>query len=620
MILHELTVSVSELFGGEDASITINDGITTFVGPNGSGKSKTLRQVKDVLQRQIDGEVLLLPAGRLKPLEQKRLVENPTHSVDTGNIDLTMREDRRDRWSQVESVKGILNRMSDRVDVQIKVAERLRSLFGREIDIDWERGNLKLRFARNGEEYSGEKESSGLLHTVGILAALYDDALEAVLLDEPDISLHPQLQSFLLREMESVAGNPEEGGKIIVMATHSPAMVQIDSPDDLPRFVFFNDADTPPEQVDPGAGILRSNDLGGLVRNLGSSHREALFAQRPLLVEGKNDATVIEALDSALSTHLDAAGGHVLPVGGTGEISAAVQFCQLAGKQPCVLADLDAFTDDLDLAGEFDGVEGGEEAAADRGHNSFLGAVQSVHNSLDSAVQNHWGSIRPHAEQHAYWSEPGDEEAPDISRRRRAAAAVLLSEDHDNVRTWSNDQMDWLSLRTQLEAILGLMEAAGCFVLRRGEIEDTYADLSSRENKTEEAEEEARQIRNDPASAEARHPVAVRAIKHVAESPEIDESGVVMDKFSAVVATVLSLLRRDEEATTEDLEAVASQNAGESAQLFDLTRVDDGANPAVRVELNATVLDVEGFPITVRAGDDVKTVASQCISSVGEND
>jgi len=112
-----------------------------------------------------------------------------------GVLTLRYDDDFRDQWTNVETVKGVFNRISERVDVQIKVAERLRTLFGREIVLDWERGKLQVHFSRGGEEYSGDRESSGLLHLVGILSALYDDSLDAVLIDEPDISLHPQLQS-----------------------------------------------------------------------------------------------------------------------------------------------------------------------------------------------------------------------------------------------------------------------------------------------------------------------------------------------------------------------------------------------------------------------------------------
>lgn len=619
MLPETLSFTVPDLFGGENISITLHKGINTFVGPNGSGKSKTLRVLKSRLN-QVEGveSTLLLPAGRLKPMEEKRVIDHPSHGdpEQGGRINITLDQNYLDRWVNVETVKGVFNRLSERIDVQIKLAERLRSLFDREIKLDWQRGNLRLRFSRGEEEYSGERESSGLLHLVGILAALYDDDLDAVLIDEPDISLHPQLQSFLLREIQDAAGNPANGEKIIVMATHSPSMVKIEEVGDLPKFVFFNNADVPPEEVDAEAEILNSSQLSSLVQSLRASHKEALFAQRPLLVEGPSDETVLSALDAALEIHLGAAGGYILPVGGTGEISAAVKLLRLTGKKPAVLADLDAFTDDLNLINEFNEVESGRQAANEAGHDSLHDAASGAHQRLSNAVQDHWADIQAEATQHPYWT--NSDGGGEFARKRRAVAAVLLTEEEETIRGWSHGEDVWLPLRRQLLAALDIAGKAGCFFLRAGEMEDTYAEDGDRENKRQEAREEAEAIRNDPTQAENRHEIAVRAIRHVAQSPEIDESKAVQEAFVAVVGPVVRRLRDDQEAGTEELISAASRHAGESAQLFELQRLDNqNGNPQVRIDLNGSVLDVDGFPITMQANDDVNTVASRNISPSG---
>lgn len=618
MLPREFELQFADLFGGGTISVTLHEGITTFLGPNGSGKSQTLRALKRRLGDKLDEESLLLSAGRLRPLEANRVIEQAHRNRpdQAGNPNLTLRDDFRDQWANVETVKGVFNRISERVDVQIKVAERLRTLFGREIILDWERGELQVRFSRGGEEYSGDRESSGLLHLVGILSALYDDSLDAVLIDEPDISLHPQLQSFLLREMKRVAGDPDEGGKMVVIATHAPAMAPIKGADDLPRFVFFNDADTPPEQVDANEGVLNNKSLSGLVQNLGASHRKALFAQRPLLVEGPSDETVVEALDGALGTHLNAAGGYVLPVGGTAEIPAAVKLLRLAGKQPAVLADLDAFADDLDLVNQFNGVESGKIAANEASHGSLYDAAKDAHDELSNAVQDHWDAVASMAKKHPYWKEDNSNSDTDqFDRKRRAVAATLLRRNEEAVEKWPDGTEVWLPLRKRLCAALEILERAGCFILREGEIEDHYTDLDSRKGKIDEAEQEAEEVRENPGRARSRYPVVVRAIEHVAKSPEVDESSAVREAFAAVVAPALSRLRKDPTVQTEDLEAAASQHATEAAQLFELERTDKQGSPAIQIKLRASVLDVSGFPITLGVGESIKVAEGRIKSS-----
>jgi hypothetical protein len=57
-------------------------------------------------------------------------------------------------------------------------------------------------------------------------------------------------------------------------------------------------------------------------------------------------------------------------------------------------------------------------------------------------------------------------------------------------------------------------------------------------------------------------------------------------------------------------------HAEDAAQLFDFTRTNSDGQPAVQVELKASVLDVSGFPITVQVGDNVSAVARRNIQAV----
>jgi len=92
----------------------------------------------------------------------------------------------------LESSQADFHTLSVRPDIQIKVAERLRRLFRREISLEWDAGNLKVMFQRTSRPdtvYSSAREASGLLHLVANLSALYDNDVGALFLDEPEISL-----------------------------------------------------------------------------------------------------------------------------------------------------------------------------------------------------------------------------------------------------------------------------------------------------------------------------------------------------------------------------------------------------------------------------------------------
>ena len=91
------------------------------------------------------------------------------------------------RRHQTETILGDFATLSERPDILIKVQERLRKLFKRDIIIDWDGGNLKVFFARvdqeNTSNYSSAREASGLLHLVAMLSALYDDEVGCLLID-----------------------------------------------------------------------------------------------------------------------------------------------------------------------------------------------------------------------------------------------------------------------------------------------------------------------------------------------------------------------------------------------------------------------------------------------------
>ena len=95
MLPREFELKFADLFGGGAISIVLHEGITTFLGPNGSGKSQALRALKRRLGDKLDGESLLLSAGRLRPMEAKRVIEQAHRNRpdQAGNLDLTIRDD-----------------------------------------------------------------------------------------------------------------------------------------------------------------------------------------------------------------------------------------------------------------------------------------------------------------------------------------------------------------------------------------------------------------------------------------------------------------------------------------------------------------------------------------------
>ena len=272
------------IHGIDPRKVTIYSGITTFVGPNGSGKTQLMRGLKRAISRLIPGKkVRYVSAGRLGPIENYRSdFDGQQNEVDYDGATYGNQRSMA-RRHLTETVLGDMASLSERPDILIKVQERLRKLFDRNLRVDWDGGNLRVFFERvdvTANEYSSAREASGLLHLVATLAALYDDEVNCILIDEPEVSLHPQLQSYLYQEMSKVAGDPDiDGKKLVCLSTHSTEFIHIQSIDDLASIVFCSDIYEAPVQVNPNIDEFRSRQMTTLLSRIGQEYKLALFSK-----------------------------------------------------------------------------------------------------------------------------------------------------------------------------------------------------------------------------------------------------------------------------------------------------------------------------------------------------
>ena len=588
--------------------LTLYRPFSVIIGPNGSGKTHLLRGLKnDLAQHAGSKKVRYLSAGRMGLLEQFRS-DYDGHRGSNPRYEDASFGTKGDvvRRHNMETLNGDFQTLAERADIQIKIQERLRKLFKRDILIEWDGGDLKVQFNRTDKDskpYSSGREASGLMHLVGILSALYDDEVGALLIDEPEVSLHPQLQAFLLREIISVAGAPSDSNhkKIVVIATHSTEMVTLRSGEDLPSFIFCYDLFTDPRQVAPDEPTLKGKKLAGLMARLGQAHKLALFSHRPLLVEGASDAIIVQSLANKLDFYPEAAGSQILPVEGKDQIVPLVKLLRLLGKEPIVLADMDAFADGTNFSHQF--LFNSTKAAAEAAKLGAASAEKLVSTSYDSALKfldEHWEIIGPIAEKHGYWG--GD--APEKFRRRRAGIVTVLASDAE---TWSgtNEESQISNAKERLSAFLDLAERCGLFFLRRGTIEDYYGpqfDLSS-VGKPEAAAAEAEFIASSSDNdVRLRYGDVIRCINYASNAASIREAEPMQDILLSIVAPAQGRIIAGEENINFDL--LARQQIGQRSSIFELS-LDDGK---LKIALKSKILDVtEKFPIFVNREDNPVT-------------
>jgi len=617
----DLTINLSQsgISGVSNKSLTIHQPITTFLGPNGSGKTQLLRGLKQSLQSHTNGKkIRYVSAGRLGPMETYRSDYNGLRGTNIA-FDEAQYGDKNSvkRRHQNETVIGDFATLSDRPDVLIKIQERLRKLFKRDLTVDWDGGNLKVYFARvdkDSENYSSAREASGLLHLVAILAALYDDEVGCLLIDEPEVSLHPQLQSFILSEIVKVAGpNNQKGKKLIFISTHSTEFIKLNSVDQLASIIFCKDILENPIQIDPSIGDFQNRKIQALLSRMGQEHKLALFCHTPLLVEGPSDQILCNAISRKLSLNIEAAGSQILPVIGKGQFPVVIKLMRLIGKNPVILADADALSDGLEIINSFTSLDMANVIASEMGHRDASKFANGIYTDFCSFVDSNWDEFKSIPENHYYWINRDKEKDVGIAKRR-SSFCFLLDNTKEKFEDFPNTE-SYLSIRSRLITLLDFLEKLGCFILRKGTIESYYkfADSLSKDEKPNAASNEATCLisEDDGSVLEAYHDI-VKALEHCSDAEKINEAEAIRNMLLAIVTPALASI--SEKTSNAELKIFSNSMFGSKSSLFNLSVENNGEGLCLNIDLNTDILDVDGFPFKIKKGDNPIEVVNSKLS------
>ena len=593
-----ITANINSHEGNFSRKIELRSPLTFIVGPNGSGKTHLLKGLKESFNSYTNKKVRFISAGRLGPLERYRSnydqydrsgeADNATHGYKSNS----------EYRHKIETINGDLHTLSVRTDILIKVRERLQKLFKRNIEIDWDAGELKVSFSRLdncNSHYSSGREASGLLHLVGILSALYDDEVGVLLIDEPEVSLHPQLQAFLLKEITRVAGIPSEDGykKIIVMATHSTEMIKISKTDDLLSFIFCNDLKEEPIQIPRDTGELQNKQVKGLVARLGQEHKLALFSRTPLLVEGPSDVIICNTLSDKLYLNLEAAGSQILPINGKGAMPETVKLFRLMGKIPTVLVDADCFADGLNLINAYFSDEEirniADTLASKQGMDGILKVTNDIYNKFCTLVDKNWDEIAEIAKNHPYFTLLQDE----VLNKKRSVLCTLLN--HDNLSG------EWERLKNRITVLFDIFEEVGLFILRKGALESYYHDNNAITDKVEDAVTESEYILSSLEELESTYQDILKCLKYASDSESIDESRAIRDELLSFVSPIHAHYAEGE----ENLNTLGRQSS-----IFSYRINEEGK---LELSITSNVLDVTGFPIILNKDADVRKVINNSL-------
>jgi hypothetical protein len=315
--------------------------INYLVGPNGSGKSK----FAEVLWSKLGGGARLLGTDRLSGMEQTRALQNIVGDHFARGLARDLFQHFKNAGVQGSGIDTIVL-LEERMDLRIQIESTLSHLFNRKITFDWDSGNLVARavLGESGEPYRLDRdECHGIKELLVLLTHLYNDEHPYLIIDEPELNLHPQYQAFFMQEVRKFAGDPsvDKKKKVVFLVTHSPFILDFRSVEDVKSVISFNlDYSAPKQILDMGSSASAS--LSSIVPRLNVHHKQLFFSDNPIFVEGILDAQLIAAMQEARGVSVAGAGSCIVDAGGCEEVNRYLELCKAFGKNAHFLYDLDS--------------------------------------------------------------------------------------------------------------------------------------------------------------------------------------------------------------------------------------------------------------------------------------
>lgn len=450
--------------------------INYLVGPNGTGKSQFSEQLKNFFNSK-RLKCRVLSADRLTGLgfsSEKINSGYANYVVSHSNFHDGFSKSSFSYYKQgaenLDTGADAFILLEEKLDLKIKIEAILSQVLHRDIRLEWDSGKLvpMTYNIKQASEYEIKKESHGIKELLILLTHLYDDSHKVLIIDEPELNLHPQYQVFLLENIRKVSGNPSEGKKIIYLISHSPFILDFQTIDDLKSVICFHSDFRKPSFIEN----LDSNDeekIKQIIPKLNVHHKQLFFANTPIFVEGIFDAQFIKAIQEKRGVSLEGSGSTVIDVGGNEQLSSYYLLSKLLGKKSLLIYDLDSIFFSSQLRINAEGSEEINQFLIDLGIGSnfkdIWGQFNSTLEHLKSDLRTKESSYKSYIEQ-----------LDDDKKAKKESYALLIYlkyfRSEANVKATNPSKIDLLL--NQLNNVINSFEGIGVYILNNGAMENYF--------------------------------------------------------------------------------------------------------------------------------------------------
>jgi len=333
-------------------------------------------------------------------------------------------------------------REDDEVQLVSKYLDRLGYSWNLRLT-DESKNIYDIELTKSGQRFEIRQASSGEKEIINFLLGIFAFNIRGglVVVDEPDLHLHPQWQNVLVELFVELAKTTDS---MFLLATHSPIFISEETISSVVRVYKDQRASSNVVTIDR-ARLTNAKDLLHIVRS--HNNEKMFFADRIVLVEGIKDRLVFEKLVDTLRRQLNLTDiVETLEVSGKENLSKYRGFLDGFGVWNAIIADLDYVhvigDDDIEKLLDVDFQSVGRDVLND----SKSRDGQALSAQLDEAIRsNNLEELR------RLWEH--------IKARKRKLRADLNDEE-----------------RKILDAFLEQQKEKRIFILKSGEIEDYLPD------------------------------------------------------------------------------------------------------------------------------------------------
>ncbi|MET3976315.1 AAA family ATPase [Cellulosimicrobium sp. 4261] len=316
-----------------------------LVGRNGSGKTRIAKAMTTAM-RVAGRTVHYLSADRLAGISAYAYATGgaggyPQEYKGAGTDDWAKQQSKQaaESWGTANDTLHVLR---EQPDTLLRLAALVRRAFGRRLRLAEKSGFLDPVVELDGQQYSLlREEGHGLRELVILLTAVYRTDWELLLVDEPELHLHPSLSRLWLQELQAEC---RSSGRRAVVITHEPRLLTPTTWDDMTA-IWVTQPQKEPTRLGEKVPVSRRADVEQSLSENPQLVGDLVFSPRPVLVEGVGDVAAFTTTASRVCAREEAAQTDFIACGGKSKIPLWLQIARDAHLDVRVIADLDALFD-----------------------------------------------------------------------------------------------------------------------------------------------------------------------------------------------------------------------------------------------------------------------------------